>query len=210
MLTAEARQICGRTWNVPVTDMYSTEECGYLAIQCPEHEHYHLQAESALVEILDEDGAPCAAGQVGRVVVTPLHNFATVLLRYEIGDYAEAGPPCPCGRGLPVISRILGRYRNLAVLPDGRTFWPKLGQDYVRDIAPIGQMQVVQHSLEAMEFRYTADRALSETEEAAVARHFNDSVGHPFTVSFTRLAALPRSPSGKFEDFICKVPRHGG
>ena len=33
----------------------------------------------------------CKPGQVGRVVVTSLHNFAMPLLRYEIGDFAEVG-----------------------------------------------------------------------------------------------------------------------
>jgi len=28
----------------------------------------------------------CAPGEIGRVVVTPLHNFAMPLFRYDIGD----------------------------------------------------------------------------------------------------------------------------
>ena len=41
------------------------------------------------------------------------------LLRYEIGDYAEVGPTCDCGRTLPVLTRILGRDRNRLVMPNG-------------------------------------------------------------------------------------------
>ena len=44
-------------------------------------------------------------GEIGRLVVTRLHHFATPLLRYDIGDYAEVGDACPCGRGLPVLRR---------------------------------------------------------------------------------------------------------
>ena len=39
------------------------------------------------------------------MVITDLHNFATPLIRYELGDYAEVGTPCPTGRGLPVLNR---------------------------------------------------------------------------------------------------------
>ena len=78
--------------------MYSSQEVGYIALQCPENESYHIQAENVLVEILDDDGLPCEPGEVGRVVVTALHNLATPLLRYDIGDYAEVGSPCSCGR----------------------------------------------------------------------------------------------------------------
>jgi len=62
------------------------------------------------------------AGQVGRVVVTDLHNFATPLIRYDLGDYAEMADTCPCGRGLPALKRIMGRRRNMVRLPDGRSF----------------------------------------------------------------------------------------
>jgi phenylacetate-CoA ligase len=209
MLTPEIRDACRRVWGVPVTDMYSIQECGYLTLQCPDHEHHHVQAEGVLLEILDEQGRQCGPGEIGRVVVTPLHNFATVLLRYEVGDYAEAGEPCACGRGLPVVRRVLGRFRNLAVLPDGRTYWPMFGQATVRSIAPVRQMQMVQRSLEALEFRYVADRDLTEPEQADLCRVFARNLKHEFRVAFTRMAVIPRSASGKFEDFLCEVPRRG-
>src|SRR5262249_30685083 len=80
---------CDEVWGVPVADTYSAQDLGYMALQCPDQEHFHVTAESVLLEILDEHGEPCAAGASGRVVVTPLHNFAMPLIRYAIGDYAE-------------------------------------------------------------------------------------------------------------------------
>ena len=120
ILEPVCRATCQQVFGVKVVDMYSSQEVGYIALQCPEHEHYHVQAENLLVEVLAEDGRGCGPGEVGRVVVTTLHNFAMPLLRYDIGDYAEVGASCPCGRGLGVLTRILGRQRNLLVLPDGR------------------------------------------------------------------------------------------
>ena len=58
------------------------------------------------------------------MVVTPLHNPATPLIRYDIGDYATVGSGCPCGRKLPVMRKVLRRVRNLATAPDGGRFWP--------------------------------------------------------------------------------------
>jgi phenylacetate-coenzyme A ligase PaaK-like adenylate-forming protein len=98
-----------RDWDVPLTDLYAADEAGCIALQCPDHEHYHVQSESVLVEVLDVEGRACAPGAVGRVVVTTLQNFAMPLVRYDIGDVAEAGDPCPCGRGLPVLRRIARR-----------------------------------------------------------------------------------------------------
>lgn len=103
------RLLCRQAWDVPVSDTYSCTEAGTLALQCPAHEVLHVQQEGVLLEVLDAAGLPCAPGQVGEVVVTPLHNFATPLIRYAPGDLAEPGPPCPCGRGLAVLRRVVGR-----------------------------------------------------------------------------------------------------
>ena len=83
-------------WGVEVADAYSTVELGTIAHQCPANENLHVQSESILPEVLGDDGTPCLPGEVGRVVITALHNFATPLIRYELGDYAEVGEACPC------------------------------------------------------------------------------------------------------------------
>jgi phenylacetate-CoA ligase len=107
-LSPEVRDACRQVWGVGVTDMYSSQELGYLALQCPTAERYHVMSELILVEVLDESGQPCPAGATGRVVATQLHNYAMPLLRYDLGDWAQVGPPCPCGRGLPVLDRVFG------------------------------------------------------------------------------------------------------
>ncbi len=144
VLQPEVREACREAWDVPVVDMYSAQETGYIAFQCPDHEHYHVQAESALVEVLNDQGSPCGPDETGRVVVTPLHNFATPLIRYEIGDYAEVGEACSCGRGLPVLRRILGRVRNMLTLPSGDTLWPRSPVDVFLAVAPVRKFQLSQ------------------------------------------------------------------
>ena len=145
VLQPEVREACREAWDVPVIDTYTAQEVGYLALQCPDHEHFHVQSESALVEILDRHGAACGPGTWGRVVVTPLHNFAMPLIRYDIGDFAEVGNPCPCGRGLPVIQCILGRARNMLVLPSGERISPGFVNDWFEGF-PVTQFQIVQRA----------------------------------------------------------------
>ena len=101
----ELIELCQQIWQTPLTGAYSSQELGAIALQCPETGLYHIQAENVLVEILDEKGEPCEAGQTGRVVVTNLQNYAMPLIRYAIGDFAETGEPCSCGRGLPTIKK---------------------------------------------------------------------------------------------------------
>lgn len=98
------RELVRKVWQVPLKDTYRCGEIGPLAFQCPEAGSYHVQAENVYLEVLRRDGTPCAPGELGHVVVTPLHNFAMPLLRCELGDIAALGGGCDCGRGLPVIS----------------------------------------------------------------------------------------------------------
>jgi phenylacetate-CoA ligase len=206
ILEPVCRATCQRVFRVPVVDMYSSQEVGYIALQCHEHAHYHVQSENLLVEILDGAGRPCEPGQTGRVVVTTLHNFAMPLLRYDIGDYAEAGEPCPCGRGLPVIRRVLGRQRNLLVMPDGSRRWPVFtAGERPEALPPFHQFQVIQRSRQDIEVLVVRPADFTTEEEGRVKRYMQQTLGHPFAVTLRRVAEIARSPSGKFEDFICEL-----
>ncbi len=167
----EARARIESAWGARVTDCYTCEEAGYLALQCPAGGRYHVMAESVILEILGDDGRPCAPGQEGRVVVTHLTNFATPFIRYELGDYAVAGEPgaCACGRTLPTLTRILGRRRNRLTLPDGTKVFPTfgiwtMGKEFAG--AGVRRIRSIQRSTTALEFVLLSDRRLTAAEEA--------------------------------------------
>jgi len=213
VLTPEVRELCRVAWDVPVTDVYSSDEIGYLALQCPAGDEYHVQSEGVLLEVLDEEDRPCLPGQVGRVVVTDLHNFATPLVRYELGDYAEPGASCACGRGLPVLRRIMGRTRNILLAPDGKRYWPFFGTRSFAKIAPVLQQQFVQKSRDLVEARLVTAAPLTQEQEQELRSHIASRLPPGFSVTITRIAEIPRSAGGKFEDFISEVtvpPRPSG
>jgi phenylacetate-coenzyme A ligase PaaK-like adenylate-forming protein len=204
-LAPATRELVQETFRLDVEDTYSSEEAGIIAIQCPASGLYHTM-EGVIVEVLDDSGHPCEEGEIGRVVVTDLHNFASPLVRYAIGDYAEAAGPCPCGRGLPALRRIVGRERNLIVMPDGTRHWPRVGFDRFRDIAPIAQYQLVQHDRERIEVRLVCGLPLSSSQEAALREVIQGALGFPFALHFVYFEReIPRPASGKFEEFVCRV-----
>ena len=90
-LPDDLRDLVTQAWGVPLTDLYSANEVGYVALQCPESDLYHVQSEDVLVEVIGDDGRQCVVGESGRVVVTSLHNFAMPLLRYDLGDGGDRG-----------------------------------------------------------------------------------------------------------------------
>jgi phenylacetate-CoA ligase len=200
------REETTRVLGVGITDVYSSQEIGNIALQCPQSGLYHAMAETVLVEVVDELGRPCAPGETGRIVVTDLFNLATPLVRYDIGDVAEVAGPCACGRGLPTLRRILGRERNLILMPDGRRHWPLVGYYRFREVAPVAQYQLIQHSREEVEVRLVTERGLSAAEELALGEVIRDALGAPFRLAFVYFEGeLPRGPGGKFEEFVCRA-----
>ncbi len=206
ILPDATRDLCRDVLGVPIVDIYSSNEVGSIALQCPESGLYHLQSENLLIEILDDGGAPCPPGVIGRVVVTTLNSFAMPLLRYELRDYAEVAPPCPCGRGLPSLRRIQGRVRNMLVTPEGEVRWPLVGFAEYRKVAPVRQYQIAQLARDHIEFRLVTDRSLTDAEEAGLAAIVRKSLGDFPRVDFRYFPDLPLGANGKFEEFISLLP----
>ncbi len=194
-------------FGVPLRDTYSASEMSTIALDCPEQPgSYHVMSESVLVEILDDAGDPCPIGQPGRVVVTDLHNLVTPMIRYAIGDVAAWGSPCGCGRGLPVLSRIVGRTLHVMRLKDGGALMPDIERQEVHRLAPVREIQVVQTGWDAIEVRLVADRALDAAEQAHVAEAVRRGLhGREVAMTFRLLDAIPRAESGKFEAFLCAL-----
>lgn len=141
-------------------------------------------------------------------MVTPLHNYAMPLIRYEIGDQAEVGESCSCGRNLPVIRRIVGRHQDMATLPSGEKRWTLLSTGNIEsflEIAPIRQYQFVQKDLRTFEVRLVIERELDDREKDKIRDWVREKVSYPFDVVFSFVDDIPRTKSGKYRDFISEV-----
>ena len=201
-LRARARNITGRT----IEDNYSSQEAGPIAIQCPHSDLYHIMAEALIVEVLDESDNACPKGKPGRVVITDLHNMASPVIRYDIGDFAETGDNCTCGRHLPTLRRILGRRRNLLTLPDGGQHWPITGFHHFSEVVDVLQYQMIQHSLGEVELRVVTAAPLTLSQEDGLRQIARKALGHPFTIRITgSRERLELGGNGKFEEFISRV-----
>jgi phenylacetate-CoA ligase len=204
-VTPEFRKSVKAATGIAPFDCYSTEEVGYVAIQCPESTRYHIMSESLIVEILHDDGTACAPGETGRVVATDLMNYAMPFIRYDTGDYAVAGKPCRCGRGLPTIERIAGRYRGMITKPDGSRHWPLTGIYGYRKIAQVRQYQMIQHEIDRIELRLVTDPLTPEQHDAFQAL-LRQRLGDGIRFEIVRFAdRLPPGPRGKTDEFISLV-----
>lgn len=206
VVSDETRRLCREVLGAPLIDQYGADEAGSIATQCRHCGLYHIAAESILVEIVDAAGKPCAPGETGRVVVTPLYAYATAFIRYEIGDYATVGrsdPTCPIR--LPTLNRIIGRFRNTFRLADGRIVYPLFSIAKLRDFVALLQFQIVQTSYDEVEVRYVPAPSAPPADEAGLGEYLRQEIDQGLRVKAVPVDAIPRSQDGKFEDFVSLV-----
>jgi len=206
-LDADVRALSAAKLGTEVHDIYSANEIGTIAIQCPTCRRYHIQAEALVVEIVDADGRPCKAGETGRVLLTPLFNYSTPLLRYDIGDHAERGAACACGRGLPMLNRVLGRTRNMLITPDGKRYWPALSNKIWQRIVPVQKFQLRQVAPDRIEVWLAASSTVSPDQEARVTEVLAAALRAPYQFDFRYVDDIPAGPGGKFEQVLNFVSR---
>jgi phenylacetate-CoA ligase len=206
MATDDMREAISGHFGMAPLDRYGSTEVGHVSGTCPHSLKHHLSAEVVFMEVLDEDGNPVAPGTPGRVIVTPFYGLAMPLIRYEIGDYAVMSPePCGCGRTLPLIERILGRTRNIFRFADGSAVWPVLLSRDLKTYVPLQQFQTIQHSLTDIEFRYVPASREQTNDLAGLERYIRTRLHASVSVRATAVDAIPRSPGGKFEDYLSLV-----
>ncbi len=210
-VTAALRERCRQVLGAPLTDLYSTQEVGVIALQCPDSGLLHVQSEHVLVEVLDEQGQPCREGEIGQVAVTDLHNFAMPLIRYALRDWAEVGPACSCGRGLPTLRRVVGRTRNMAMNPEGKLFWPVLETRRMLEAIPhLRQYQFEQTAENAITAHLVCAPAPSPEQLRTLQATLEQMLGHAYRWTWqVSDAPLPLSASGKFEEFISSIQDAG-
>jgi phenylacetate-coenzyme A ligase PaaK-like adenylate-forming protein len=123
-LTKRTRDRVRKAFGVPIFDHYGIGECLFLSDGCPTDGGAHVNADWAILEVVDEHYRPVPNGQLGqKVLITNLANTVQPFIRYEVGDrLVMADGPCRCGSRLPRIDYIEGRSAELFWIHDGNRY----------------------------------------------------------------------------------------
>jgi len=111
MLPPSLRETFENEYKIDTYQAYAvTEPGGALAYECHRKSGMHFMDEY-LIEIADpETGKQLGPGEIGEIVVTPLHNRNWGLIRFGTGDLSSyIAEPCACGRTANRLTGILGR-----------------------------------------------------------------------------------------------------
>ena len=201
MLLASERARIEEAFGCAVTDRYGCEEVGLIASECEHHQGYHVCSEHVIVEIIDEQDEPCAPGEVGRVIVTGLNNRGMPLIRYEVGDLAAwAATPCPCGRGLPTLERIVGRQADCLKRANGSLVaGVSLVERTLLAISGIAQLQLVQEApTSVVAHTVLAENALKDETSEALRGALCRDLGANIDINVQIVQRIPQEKNGKY------------
>ena len=195
-----------RVLKTTLLDRYSCEEVGPLAYECRHKEGwYHVASSNVLLEVVDDSGILCVPGQVGNVVVTSLHNWASPVLRYDLGDMAASAPRCACGFQGGAINNLLGRRHFLIRLPSGERKVLRFNSSGLLAIAPIVEHRVVQTSPTNIRAEVVLERPLTELEHDGIVANLRDQISPHLTYNVVQLDAIPWAESKKRQDIVSFV-----
>jgi len=146
LLTEQTRKIIEEFFQTRVFDSFGAAEVGHIAWECPTRVGYHVNSEAVFMEVL-RDGTPASPGEEGEIYVTTLYRYTMPFIRYNLGDIGVIlNDECPCGRGLPLISRIYGRVVDIIVRRDGVPVFPLTVLYTLQEIEGLHRFRVIQRS----------------------------------------------------------------
>jgi len=130
---------------------YSSEECGTIALQCPDNPAFYHVMENQIVE----------EGKDGSAIITTLTN--PYIRRYKHGDHVKLGQ-CTCKRTLQSIQKINGRVRNMFIMRNGDKKWPLFGSRSFYERHNIKKYQMIQKSVELVVAKIVSEEKVDEVK----------------------------------------------
>jgi len=206
LLDVRSRKLINSTFEIEMFDVYGCTEAGNIAWECSEHAGYHTNIDLVVTEFV-KDGEHAVAGESGEILLTPLWNYAMPLIRYKIGDIGTmSNETCPCGRGLPLMKVLEGRYDDFIILPSGRIIPPFVTSIYFENIEGIAEYRIIQETKQYFIIQIVLRDEYNDAIFLQLKDRFTKGFGEDVTINIEVVDAIPRS--GKLRRVVSKcLPR---
>lgn len=214
-IDASHRKLIEKIFDAPFYDQYASEELQMIAWQCPEKDEYHIDADSLIVQFVNEEGDDVEAGERGELVCTSLFNYAMPFLRYRLGDLAVRSEEsvCRCGRSFPLLKTIEGRTDSLVTLPSGRKVPPLAfgyAMEFYKFYRNVYQYRIIQKAKNLLKFEVkNKNKTVNEDEmRTELIAHMRRMLGineADVTIDVEFVDNIPLDKSGKLRKVISEI-----
>lgn len=206
-LYPEVRKLVEEVFNAKVYNRYGSREVGDMACSCEKDERLHLNIFNHHIEILNEALKPCKPGEIGQIYVTTLNNHVMPLIRYQIGDVAvpAKNEQCSCGRGLPLIEKVVGRTTERFKKRDGSMisgaffFMILFYKDW------INKFQIIQKDYDLIEYNIEKRGEPKSSDLDEIRKNVRIVMGVSCTVKFNFVDEIKPTKSGKHLYAVCEI-----
>lgn len=187
-----------RAFGCPVFNQYASSEGSPFITECT-HENLHINIDSGVFEILDENGNETQAGSIGRLVVTSFRNLKTPLIRYDIGDTVIKGENdriCGCGCKMPMVDQIIGREDDI-LWTEEKGYVGRMDTAY-KGLEGINKGQILQPSPNSLVVNIEVDDTFKKTTIEEFTNNLKDRLGESIQIKINIVDNIPLGPNGKF------------
>lgn len=197
-ITEESRKTIETFFKTKLYNQYASSEGAPFIFEC-ENGNLHLELQSGVFEVLDENDQPTNSG---RLVVTSFTNEGTPLIRYDIGDsitLEDETKTCTCGNNNPLVKVILGRIDDYVYSPENGKINLGNVSNTLKDTKGIIRFQAVQNDLNEIEVFTVVDHTIyNATIEKKFIQNWKDRIGDSMKISIKYVEDIPVEKSGKF------------
>jgi phenylacetate-CoA ligase len=208
ILPEQVREIIETNLNCKVYDKYGSREFSGIAYEDKSFSGHLVQMESYIVELI-RNNTDAQPGEDGEVIITDLNNFHFPLLRYRIGDIAEAIDNSNLEQfdiQMDRIGKIKGRTQALVFCKNGRwlpgTFFYHFFKDY-SDF--INQFQIIQDIPGEFTLKIVKNNLYNEAAKEKILTDLKNHIGKETIVKLQIVEEINLVKTGKRTPVISNV-----
>jgi len=196
-ITSDMRLTIESFFKSKMYDQYASSEGAPFIFEC-EVGNLHLELQSGVFEVLDENDQPTKSG---RLVLTSFTTEGTPLIRYDIGDSITLEDPdttCTCGNKNPMVLEINGRIDDYLYSPENGKI--NLGNisNTLKGTKGIRKFQAVQNEINKVNLLLMVDCQFDKKSKKTLFKNWIDRLGNKMQITLEIVDEIEVEKSGKF------------
>jgi len=204
------RSLIQEVFGVPVANEFGSRDIGFTAHETP-HGQMLLLSESILLEVLDAQNQPVKPGEAGEAVMSGLCSEVQPFIRYRTGDMVRlSDESCRDGRGLHVISEVVGRSTDFLVKSDGTIMHALAGIYVLRAVEGVAEFKLIQHGLRDLEVLVVRNMNWREEAIRKIEIGLKERMGEDVNIRIQLVDNIAPEASGKHRYVVSHVQLASG
>ncbi len=188
-----------------IHSQYANEECGILAQERVPTKNsdnpMYINHSGYFFEVLKMDSdEPANFGEMGRIVITDLYNYAFPVIRYDNGDVGVLSQPDEFSNGYPVLSKLYGRRFDLTYTTSGDSVFPLTYGRILKHYEDIAQWQFIQNGQK--DYTLKIIERGKGTDYNEIVEPLKKTLGNDANITIDIVEDIPVLQSGKRKPVI--------